>query len=335
MRSEVYVFVIIIVLSMLIQLRSGEFFTNNNIVDILRSMIVPLIYGLCAYLSFISTGPDVSFPLIAALSSYLATVIAIKMDYDGPVILVFLIAIFFGMLMGAINGYILVRFKFPSLIVTLATSSIFSGILLGVFEATRMDLPETMNRFGGSALISVKNKVTGLGSSLPMAFLVVVALYAAVYFVLNHTVVGRGVFALGGDEISAKRAGFNCDATRFWLFVISGGLAAIAGVVYTCLNFKYTPNEFSGGEMTVIAAVILGGTRMLGGVGTLTGTVLGTALLTMVTNSLLLVRIPIYYQRIFIGIFIIFGTALSAFQGKPAKAEVEDKKSKKGAKANG
>lgn len=77
-QSEFYVFLLIVVLSIIIQMRSGLFFANNNIVDIVRSMIVPCIYALCAFLAFISTGPDVSFPLIAALSSYLAIVVTYK-----------------------------------------------------------------------------------------------------------------------------------------------------------------------------------------------------------------------------------------------------------------
>ena len=319
-RAESYVFVIILVLSAVIQLRSGLFYSNNNIVDIVRSMIVPLIYALCAYLAFVSTGPDVSFPLIAALSSYLATEIALKTGYDGPVILVFIIAVFFGLLMGAVNGLIIVKFNFPSLIVTLATSSMYSGILFGVFEASRMDLPENMYNYGKASLLSVKNATTGLGSTLPTTFLIVVGLYIAAYLVLNHTMAGRGVFALGGDEVSAQRAGFNTKLIRFGVFTVNGGLAAIAGVCYTVMSLKYLPAEFAGGEMVVIAAVILGGTRMSGGFGTLTGCVLGTMLLTMVTNSLILVGIPVYFQKVFIGAFIVIGTALSASSGRKRKS---------------
>lgn len=309
-------FIIIVVLSLLIQLRSGLFFTNNNIVDILRSMIVPLIYALCAYLAFVSTGPDVSFPLIAALSGYLATQITISTGYDGPIIVVFLIAIVFGVLMGAINGLIIVLFKFPSLIVTLATSSMFTGILFGVFEASRMDLPENMLNFGRAALLSVKNEETGLGSTLPVTFLIVVGLYILAYLILNKTLIGRSVFAVGGDEVSAERAGFHVKRIRFGVFAVNGGLAAVAGMCYTVMNLKYLPGEFSGAEMVVIAAVILGGTRMTGGFGTLTGCILGTLLLTMVTNSLILVGIPVYYQKICVGAIIVLGTAMSAFSAR-------------------
>lgn len=313
-QTEFYVFLIIIGLSVLIQLRSGLFFTNNNLVDIARSMIVPSIYALCALLSFVSTGPDVSFPLVAALSSYLATVITKQTGYEGPVFPVFLIAAFFGFMMGCVNGWIIVKYQFPSLIVTLGTSAIFSGILLGAFEAQRMDLPGPMARFGKESLLTVTNAKTGLGSTLPKTFLILAGLYIAAYLILNYTMAGRGVYAVGGDEISAERAGFPVKAIRFGVFAVNGAIAGIAGVCYTVMSMKYLPTEFAGGEMIVIAAVILGGVRMSGGVGTLKGCILGTLLLTMVSNSLILVGIPISWQKVFIGAIIIIGTAVSAQQ---------------------
>lgn len=323
-HTEFYVFIIIIALSLIIQVRSGLFFSNNNIVDLLRSLIIPSIYALCALLAFISTGPDVSFPLIAALSTYMAINVTNAIGYTGPSILVFAFAVVFGMAMGALNGWIIVKYKFPSLIVTLGTSSIFNGILLGAFEAGRMDLPQSLERLGRASLFSVKNAKTGLGSSLPMTFLIMVGLYIIVYLVLNYTMVGRGVYALGGDEISAERAGFNVKAIRFGVFVANGAIAAIAGVCYAVMSMRYLPTEYEGGEMIVIAAVILGGTRMAGGVGTLKGCILGTLLLTMVSNSLILVGIPVSWQRVFIGVIIIIGTAISALQTY-SSARVRDK----------
>ncbi|TWT25419.1 ABC transporter permease [Planomicrobium sp. CPCC 101110] len=312
--TEFFVLVLIVLLAVFIEMQSGLFFTNNNLVDLLRSMIVPSIFALCAYLGFISTGPDVSFPLIAALSSYIATQFVVITGFQGSIAIVFLVAIAVGLVLGSINGFIIAKYNFPSLIVTLGTSTIFSGILLGAFEASRMELPATMADFGRQSLLAVTNAKAGIGSSLPMTFLIFVGLYIIVYFVLNHTMAGRGVFAVGGDETSAERAGFNVKLIRFGVFTVSGAIAAIAGVCYTVESLYYLPTEFAGEEMIVIAAVILGGTRLMGGVGTLKGTILGTLLITIVTNSLILVGIPVYWQKFFIGAIIIIGTAISVIQ---------------------
>jgi len=329
-QTEFYVFLIIVALSLLIQFRSGQFFTNNNIVDLMRSMVVPSMYAICAFLAFVSTGPDVSFPLIAALSSYATIVISLNIGYKGPVIWLYVLAGVFGLLMGAFNGFILVKYKFPALIVTLGTSAIFSGVLFGVLKARRMELPSTMLEFGKSSILTVKNADSGLGSQLPSTILILVGLYIVTYLVLNYTIVGRGVYAIGGDEVSAERAGFNVKMIRFGVFCANGVVASIAGMTYSSMTQFALPNEFSGAEMTVIAAIILGGTRITGGVGTLKGTLLGTFLIVMVANSLILLGIPVYWQRVFTGLIIIVGTAISVRKSsgsvkKSLKAEVTSK----------
>lgn len=326
-KTEFWVFVIIIVLALIIQVISGAFFTNNNLVDITRSIICPAMYAICALLAFVSTGgPDVSFPLVAALSSFLAIDIATKIGFEGPWFVIYLIAMAFGALMGALNGAIIVKYKFPSLIVTLGTSSLFSGILLGAFEAQRMELPAPLLKFGEKNLLTVTNAETGLGAALPMTFLIMVAVYFIAFLVLKYTMVGRGIYAIGGDEISAERAGFKVNRIRFGVFVVNGIIAAIAGLSYSVMSMRYLPNEYAGAEMSVIAAIVLGGTRLTGGVGTLTGCILGTFLLTMVTNSLILVGISVYWQKVFIGAIIIIGTAVPLFQNYLAnrKAKKEE-----------
>ena len=312
-RAETYVFILFILFVFIVQFRSGVFFTGNNIVGILRSMIVPLTYALCAYLALISTGPDVSFPMIAALSTFLSIEIITNIGYEGPIILVYLIAMGFGLLMGMVNGFIIAKYNFPSLIVTLATSAIFTGLLFGTFEAMRRDLPSIMLDFGRTSLIH--NPIINMENiqiRLPYAMLIVVALYLIAYFVLNKTMVGRSVFAVGGDEISAERAGFKVPAIRFGVFAVNGVIAAIAGVSYSVMTPMFFPVEFPGTEMIVIAAVVLGGTSLRGGHGTLIGCILGTLLLTTMSNSLILLGVPAYYQRLVIGIVIVIGTATSA-----------------------
>ena len=312
--TEFWVFIIIVILSLIIQVRSGQFFTNNNIVDIIRAMIYPALGAICALLAFVSTGPDVSFPMIGACSSFLAIAITKSTGFDGPWIFVYLIAIIFGAIMGAVNGFIIVKYKFPSLIVTLGTSSIISGLLFGAFEAERTELPANLQAFGSAALFSVKNVKTGLGSSMPYTFIILIVVYLVAYLVLNYTMIGRGVYAIGGDEISADRAGFNVNAIRFGVFVINGCVAAIAGLSYATMTLHYLPAEYSGGEMVVIAAIVLGGAKLTGGVGTLRGCLLGTLLLSMVTNSLILVGISINWQKVFIGGIIIVGTVIPMVQ---------------------
>ena len=126
--------------------------------------------------------------------------------------------------------------------------------------------------------------------------------------------------------LSAERAGINVGKVRFMVFVVNGGIAAIAGLCYAMMSYFYLPNEYAGEEMLVIAAVVLGGTRMVGGIGTLRGCLLGTLLLTMVSNSLILLGISVYWEKVFIGAIIIIGTAVSAMQAMRASKTSAKKK---------
>ena len=292
-QTEFYVLCIIIAFSVIIQVRSGQFFTSNNLMDLIRSMIIPAIYALCALLSFVSTGADVSFPLIAALSAYIA--VTLGNNFSLGVIPIFIIAIGVGCLIGCINGFFIVKYKFNSLIVTLGTSSICSGILFGAFEAGRTELPDKLYKLSKINIATVTNAKSGLSSSLPVTFIIMIVLYVIAYLILNYTMAGRSV-------------------------------SAIAGLCYAMMSYFYLPNEYAGAEMLVIAAVILGGTRMTGGIGTLRGCLLGTLLLTMVANSLILLGISVYWEKVFIGAIIIIGTAISAMQAKSASKTTAKKK---------
>lgn len=293
-------------------MQSGLFFLPNNLVDLLRSIIVNSIYALCAMLAFVSTGADVSFPMIAGMSTYI--IFKLGEITNLPAVVLVLIALAIGAICGCINGFFIVKFRFNSLIVTLSTSTICYGIAFGALKGVRIDVPAQFASFANWNILKVAKTEKALGASLHGAFVIMVVLYILVYLVLNHTMVGRAVYAIGGDEISARRAGFKVDKIRFGIFVVNGLLAVIGGICYACMCKNCSPMEYYGGEMIVIAAIVLGGVRLTGGHGSLTGCLLGTFLLAMVQNSLTMVGISVYYQNVFIGIIIILGASVAAIQ---------------------
>ena len=311
-KNELYVAIIILVLAITIHMQSGLFFLPNNLVDLLRSIIVNSIYALCALLAFVSTGADVSFPMIAGMSTYI--IFKLGEITSLPAFVLVLIALAIGAVCGCINGFFIVKFRFNSLIVTLSTSTICYGIAFGALKGVRIDVPAQFADFANWNILKVAKTEKALGASLHGAFLVMVVLYLLVYLVLNHTMVGRAVYAIGGDEVSARRAGFKVDKIRFGIFVVNGLLAVIGGLCYACMCKNCSPMEYYGGEMIVIAAIVLGGVRLTGGHGSLTGCILGTFLLAMVQNSLTMVGISVYYQNVFIGIIIILGASVAAIQ---------------------
>ena len=152
-------------------MRSGLFFTSNNILDILRAMIVPGMLGLAEYIVMISGGCDVSFPYVAALSMYSTIIILKAVNFTGNVIVAFLISCAFGTVLGLINGFIIMKYRFPVLIVTLGTCSICTGILFGILNAHEIPtMPEPIQKFAKVMLIKTYSQKAGMAGSLPIVF---------------------------------------------------------------------------------------------------------------------------------------------------------------------
>lgn len=313
-RTEPYIFGAILLLSFLIQARSGQFYTGNNLVDLARSMVVPALFAIGAQMVIISGGIDVSFTAVASLSMYATNMILYADNYSGPVFLAYAMGAGFGLAMGALNGFLIGYFRFPTLVVTLGTSSLFVGIMQGVLGAHETPVPPSMSEHGQAFLFSATNAELGLRSEMPVTILILLGVLVVAFFLMRYTMLGRGIFALGGDEVSAQRAGFNVFATKMFIYCSVGALAGVTGIARACMMQNCHPTNLNGMEMTVIAAVVLGGTRVSGGLGTLTGAMLGVGLMTIMSNSLILLGIPTYWQKVFTGAIIIIGTGVSAYQ---------------------
>ncbi|WZL80320.1 ABC transporter permease [Vallitaleaceae bacterium 9-2] len=314
-HNEFYIFLVILLISILIQIQSGQFFTPNNLVDLTSALIVPGLFAIGAFMILLSGGIDVSFPALASLSVYATTQILINMDYQGGMALPVILCLIFGGAFGAVNGILISRFKLQPLIVTLGAASLFKGIMQGVLESVQISvLPKGMEAFGEASLFVAKNPESGLTSRMPSAILVLVVVLIIVYFILNHTMYGRGIYAIGGNEISAERAGFNVKRIKLTLYIAVGMISSLAGLIRVCMMGQLHPTNMLGMEMMIIAGVVLGGVAITGGAGTLLGCILGTMLIVLVQNSLILLGIPTFWQGLFLGVLIIVGTGISALK---------------------
>ena len=314
-KNEFYLFLVIAALCIVIEIRSGQFFTPNNLVDLANAMVVPGLFGIGAYMVIVSGGIDVSFPALASLAVYAVTRVLVDSDFQGPVIVPLLAAMALGAVLGAFSGLFTSRLAIPTLIITLGTANVFSGVMQGALSSVQIPaLPPSMEAFGRTSLFTAKNQQSGLTSSLPLSFLLLLAVLGIVFFVMRYTMFGRAIFALGGDESSALRAGFKVQGIKFWLYVVVGVIAALGGFVRTTSMGQMHPTNLLGSEMLVIAAVVLGGAAITGGTGSLTGVMLGTLLIVIVQNSMILLGIPTFWQRASLGMLIIVGTGISAVQ---------------------
>ncbi len=322
-RGDVYILIALFLLCALVEMRSGQFLTGNNLVDLARALIVPAMFCVGEMLVLISGGVDVSFPAIASMAMFI--VCRFMPAYDGPVAVHLAVGAGLGLVMGAANGWLVGKYRFPALLVTLGTSSIFSGILFGALGAQEYPVPAPMYALGKASLFSARNDVSGLSSDMPVTALFLVALLAAAWFLLRRTMPGRGIYAMGGDAVAAERAGFNVFRARMFVYCFSGAAAGFIGVTRASMMLNCHPTNLNGMEMTCIAACVLGGASLTGGKGALFGVMLGIALLTVMANSLILIGVPTYWQRVFTGAIILVGTGATAYQALRAQRRLGPK----------
>lgn len=316
-RSEPYIFAALLLLCGLIELRSGQFLTGNNLVDLARSLTVPAIFCIGEMLVLVSGGVDVSFPAIASMSMYVVS--RYLSGWEGSVALNLLAGAFLGLAMGSLNGYLVAKFRFPAMLVTLGTTSVFSGILFGALSAQEYPVPPPMYTLGKAKLFSAANAALGISSDMPATILFLAALLFLSWFLLKRTMLGRGIYAVGGDPVAAERAGFGVFRIQMFIYCFSGALAGFTGVVRGSMMLNCHPTNLNGMEMTCIAACVLGGASITGGKGTLAGVMLGITLMTVMANSLILIGVPTYWQRVFTGAIILVGTGVSAYQALRAR----------------
>ncbi len=278
-------------------------------------IIVPGLFTIGAFLVLVSGGIDVSFPALASLSVYVATILLINTGYTGGVWLAFLLAILVGAILGAFNGVFVGVFRLPTLIVTLGSTYVFRGFMQGALNSKQQaTIPVGMREFGRSTLFTATNPVTGLTARMPVAFLIFLAILIAVALMLRYTMFGRSIFSIGGSEVSAHRAGYNVMLTKILIYVMVGIMASIAGVIRVSMMQQLHPTNMLGMELRIIAGTVLGGTAITGGKGSLLGAMMGSLLIVIVVNSMILLGIPTSWRSVFTGALIIIGTGVSAWQ---------------------
>ena len=221
-----------------------------------------------------------------------------------------------GALLGLINGLLVNGLKAPSMIVTIGTQYLFRGFLLSfVGTVWVLSLPDKMEAFGKIALFSFVSR-QGTQAMLPAFVLILVFASLLTWWILNRTLMGKAIFAIGGSLPIAERLGYNVKAVHLFIFSYTGALAGIAGMIHVCSNRLANPFDLVGSEIDVIAAVVLGGARITGGTGTVPGTLLGVVLVVLINNVLIMAGVPSTWQRVIVGAFILLAGALFLLRRK-------------------
>lgn len=308
--------ILIVLVCVVVGTLNPAFWQVSNLFDIARSGVVSGLFALGVLVVLAAGGLDVSFTAIAAIVMYVITKFVTDSAPDLSIAPIILAAAAGGAVLGAGNGLLVSTLRAPSLIVTIGTQYVIRGFLL-TFVGTSlfMNIPDSMDAFGKYALFHYTG-ANGAISTLP-AFVLVLAVAALVtWFILQRTLMGRAIYAVGGNPGIAERLGYNLRNVRVFVFAYAGLLAGIAGIMHVASNRLANPFDLAGSELEVIAAVILGGARITGGSGSVVGTLLGVVLITLVNNVLILVGIPSTWQLAIIGGFIILAGMLFSVRRK-------------------
>ena len=312
--NEFYIFLVIIAIFAVVCVINPVFFSAYSVVSVLKTCIEPLIYAIGAYLVIVSGGIDVSVAGIGAFSMFTTTKILYGAGYKGSVALAYLIAICLGACLGFINGILISRIKIPPMIATLGMNSVINGVMLFFIGSREIsNVPAGILKAGRSYLFTVYN-ARGVAAPMSTTVFISIGLLIIMFVFLRYTMLGRNIFAIGGDKNSAMRSGINVENTQLVVYMIAGAIYGLGGMVHTVIYVNSNPMDLIGQEMITIAAVIIGGARITGGHGTLRGVVLGVILIQLLNNCLNTVGIPSYWQRFAVGMVLVIGTSLTAYQ---------------------
>jgi len=301
-RHDVQIGAIVLLMLAFFGMLSPGFLTLGNFADLLETYSVMAIMAAGLLVVLISGGIDISFEAIAAVSQFLVATILVR--FGGNWFVAFSLAGLFGALLGAVNALLIYYLRAISVIVTISTMTFYFSILMFVTQ--------------GRSIYNLPNWFTSDLSLLSVPFPVTVAAAALVLtlFILSRLTIGRQIYGLGGNPEAAKRMGCNIVGLQCFAYGYSGFMAAIAGIVQAHRVEEVVPYALIGRELDVLAAVVLGGASLAGGIGTVSGTVLGILLLAVLQNGLTLLGVSSYSFGLVTGVVILASVSATAYTAK-------------------
>ncbi|BCS89801.1 ribose ABC transporter permease [Pseudodesulfovibrio sediminis] len=279
----------LVVMVVIVSFLNSNFFTTGNILNILRQTAINAIMAVGMTLVILTAGIDLSVGSVLALCGAIgASLIAAEM----PVMLAVGAALGAGAVLGAASGVVIAKGKVQAFIATLVSMTLVRGLTLVYTDGRPIStgFTDTADAFSYIG--------TGYLFGIPVPIWIMAVTFAGAWYLLNHTRLGRYIYALGGNEAATKLSGINVDTIKITVYAIAGFLSALSGLIVTSRLSSAQPTAGYGYELDAIAAVVLGGTSLMGGKGTIMGTLLGALIIGFLNNALNLLDVSSYYQMI-------------------------------------
>ncbi|MEZ6854663.1 ribose ABC transporter permease [Halodesulfovibrio aestuarii] len=279
----------LIIMIVVVSLLNPHFFTTGNILNILRQTAVNAIIAVGMTMVILTAGIDLSVGSILALCGAIgASLIASEL----PVLVAIGASLTAGAIVGGVTGIIIAKGKVQAFIATLVAMTLVRGLTLVYTDGRPIstgftDVADNFATIGTGYLLGV-----------PVPVWIMAITFLAAWYLLNHTRLGRYIYALGGNEAATRLSGINVDRIKITVYALSGLLSALAGLIVTSRLSSAQPTAGAGYELDAIAAVVLGGTSLMGGKGSIIGTLLGALIIGFLNNALNLLDVSSYYQMI-------------------------------------
>jgi putative xylitol transport system permease protein len=297
--TEYGIIIAFILLCVALTFLNKYFLTPENITNILLQTSINGILAMGMTLVILTGGIDLSVGSVLAFASIVAATFVSGDNPQSPLVAL-LVGIVTGAVLGLINGCVIAYLKIPPFVATLGMLSVARGL--------------TYAYTGGMPVPNLSESFLNLGEGsvlgLPLPILIFVLIFVILWVVLNHTSYGRTVYAVGGNVKSARTAGIRTRRVTASVYVIAGLLAGLGGLILTARTSSALPQAGVSYELDAIAAVVIGGTSLSGGVGSITGTLLGALIIGTINNGLDLLGVSSAYQQIVKGCIIVVAVLL-------------------------
>jgi ribose transport system permease protein len=299
--DRVGILVVLIALVALMAAIAPNFASVNNLFNIARSISINAILAAGMTFVILAAGIDLSVGSILAVSGVASVITAIA---GVPAPLAILVGVLVGALAGMINGMLSAYLSLAAFIVTLGTMTFLRGLAYTMTDGQ----PIVSNT------LSFRDIGNGYIAGIPAPVVVMVIVYAVAWFVLERTRYGRHVYAVGGNAEAARLAGINVKRVITSVYVIAGVCAGLAGVIFAARVVSAQPTAGAGYELDAIAAVVLGGTSLVGGRGRIFGTLVGSIILGVLSTGLILMNVQFFTQLLIKGLVIILAVAIDSLK---------------------
>lgn len=295
----------LIVLCAALGLANENFLSWGNWVNILRQTSINAILAIGMTYVILTKGIDLSVGSLLAVSGIVAASLVTGETPHHPMVGI-AAGLAVGVVLGAVNGGLIAGLSVAPFVVTLGMLSVARGLTFIYNDGMPIAALSAGFRYIGQGMLA----------GIPVPVIILAATYLVFGFVLKYTTFGRAVYAVGGNEKSAKTSGINTARVIFFVYVISGALSALAGLILAARTTSALPQAGIAYELDAIAAVVIGGTSLSGGVGSLTGTIVGALIIGVINNGLDLLGVSSYYQQVIKGAIIVAAVLLDVSRKK-------------------